>query len=101
MMMHLKLKQLAFACMLSALSLSAQAGGGVTGGSTEITQLANNLQLALQYAKQIQQYESQLKNLASLDQWVAVNPAASLNRLANVVQGGEALGMSSARIAAK
>jgi type IV secretion system protein TrbJ len=77
------------------------AGGPATGGSSEVTQIANNVQLVMQYAKQIQQYETQLKNLSSLDQWVTVDPVAALYRLANVVQGGEALGMSSARIAAK
>lgn len=76
-------------------------GGGMTGGATEVTQLLNNAQLAQQYATQIQQYQSQLKNLASLQQWAAVNPAAALSRLANVVEGGEALGLSGARIAAK
>lgn len=98
------MKKILLATVLSTtmlFSLASHAGGGMTGGATEITQILNNVQLVLQYSTQIQQYESQLKNLSSLQQWASVDPAAALNRLANVVEGGEALGLSGARIASK
>lgn len=43
------------------MSVSLNAGGGMTGGATEVTQLANNAQLASSYSKQIQQYALQLQ----------------------------------------
>ncbi|MDD5406958.1 MAG: P-type conjugative transfer protein TrbJ [Sulfurovaceae bacterium] len=47
----------------SALVLSTANAGtvGGFGGSTEITQLANNSQLAAQYGKQVQQYATQIQ----------------------------------------
>lgn len=56
---------------LSGISPTARAGTVAgTGGGTEITQIKNNVQLAMaysqqleQYSTQLQQYQSQLKNL--------------------------------------
>lgn len=80
---------MAIALFSGALSCSsAFAGGGVTGGSTEITQLANNVQLVLSYAQQVEQYETQLKQwqleLKNLEQ----NPLSALgSTTTRIVQG--------------
>jgi len=67
------------ALSLAIVSLPARAGGGgLTGGATEATQLANNVELVASYAKhaesvmvQINQYMTMLQNLQQL-------PAAAL-----------------------
>lgn len=85
----------------SFVSSAAFAGGGIVGGSTEITQLLNNFQLIEQYSKQIQQYELQLQNLRSQANSVVTDPVSFVNKLATAVERGEALGLSSARITSK
>jgi len=47
----------------SALTLSTANAGSVAGfaGASEVTQIANNSQLAAQYAKQVQQYATQIQ----------------------------------------
>lgn len=54
----------------SILTTAALAGGGMSGGATEVTQILNNTQLALQsvrqemqYALQLQQYMTELQQL--------------------------------------
>ena len=54
----------------NAYSMHSYAGGGLTGGATEVTQLANNLQLVMSYSEQvdqtltqINQYKTMLQNL--------------------------------------
>jgi P-type conjugative transfer protein TrbJ len=71
------------------------------GGSTEITQLLNNVQLVMSYATQAEQLETQLKNLARQSDAVNTNPLGYINKLAATVEQGQALGLSSARIASK
>ena len=69
--------------------------------ATEFTQYANNLQLAAQYAKQLQQYANQmqqweemLKQGAKLDVFQWTQAAQTLRELSNVVQQGRALAYS-------
>lgn len=100
------MKKTLFATVLSVtmlssvfVSSSAMAGGGMTGGATEITQLLNNMQLVIQYSTQIQQYETQLKNLVKQADMGIINPSAFVGKLANAVEQGEALGFASGRIA--
>jgi P-type conjugative transfer protein TrbJ len=69
--------------------------------ATELTQYANNLQLAAQYAKQIDQYRNQLeqwdemlKQGAKLDVFQWTQAAQTLRDLSTVVQQGRALAYS-------
>lgn len=69
--------------------------------ASEWTQLANNAQLAAQYAKQIEQYRNQLlqweemlKQGAKLDVFQWTQAAQTLRELSNVVQQGRALAYS-------
>lgn len=69
--------------------------------ATEWTQIANNVQLATQYAKQLEQYATQLrqweemlKQGAKLDVFQWTEAARSLRELSEVVQQGRALAYS-------
>lgn len=69
--------------------------------ASEWTQLANNAQLAAQYAKQLEQYRNQLmqweemlKQGAKLDVFQWTQAAQTLRELSNVVQQGRALAYS-------
>ncbi len=102
--------QLALAALCAALSASSTAGPG--GFATEITQIANNLQLVQQYAQMLRSYIRQGEELqqAILDYAESVrnsNPLAGqlfgpiegeLQALANVVQQGRALAYSMANL---
>jgi type IV secretion system protein TrbJ len=94
--------------IVMALMSSAGMAGTVagTGGSTEITQIANNIQLAKQYEQQIAAYvrqgiqmENEMKNLIQ-------NPASILgtdigriiNGVGDIMSGGNAIGANMARI---
>lgn len=82
------------------------------GGSTEITQLANNIELVQQYAQQVQAYATQLQQFQTQIQqyqnmvtntlnipnqvWGAVQ--ADLMGIANVVKQGQALAYSATNI---
>ena len=95
--------QLALAALCAALSASSAAGGGAF--ATEITQIANNLQLVQQYAQMLRSYIRQGEELqqAILDYAESVrnsNPLpgqlfgpieGELQGLANIVQQGRAL----------
>ncbi|MDD3466415.1 MAG: P-type conjugative transfer protein TrbJ [Campylobacterales bacterium] len=81
-------------------------------GSTEMTQIRNNLELVAQYAKQLEQYEVQLKTLTENIQrtkYMAQNlvqlPAATWQRfqqdaiaLKNVVQQGQGISFAAANL---
>lgn len=54
------------------------AGGAMTGGATEFTQIMNNVQLSLQYIQQIQQYSTQLQQYQAQLQNMARAPASAL-----------------------
>lgn len=75
--------------------------GGPVGGATEITQLLNNVQLVLQYTTQLQQYETQLKNLVRQKDLFMTNPRGMINALSNAAEDGQAIGLGSARVAKK
>lgn len=65
----------ATATLLMTTNAFALFGSG--GEATEITQLANNAQLAQQYAKQLQQYAAQFASMKSLTQNIGqLSPAA-------------------------
>lgn len=49
-----KLRRPALAMMLSAASISAYAGGGMTGGATEVTQIMNHVELISQVGEAVQ-----------------------------------------------
>lgn len=90
--------------------------GALTGGATEVTQIANNFQLLMSYAEQAQQtahqmnmYQAMLKNLmkngpsATLDQqayqlWQNQNMTSSFKNLRRVVIGGQKVAYSQATL---
>lgn len=85
------------------------------GGSTEITQLANNIELAQAYAQQVQTYATQLQQYATMVQqyenmvkntlnipsqlWGKVQ--ADLQGVSNIVRQGQALAYSAQNIGAQ
>lgn len=55
-------KSILAAALCAALAApQAMAGGGMSGGATEVTQILNNTQLVLQYITQLQEYATQLE----------------------------------------
>lgn len=73
--------------IILALSSTAHAGGGATGGATEITQMMNNGELVAmvgessqQTATQIQQYITQVSQLRTMNQNMLQMPLASISR---------------------
>lgn len=78
------------------------------GGATEITQLANNIELVNLYLQQVQSYATQLQQYQNMIQntlnipaqvWGAVQ--ADLMDVANIVKQGQALAYSAANIASQ
>lgn len=73
----IKMKKLAVAVMIAAAVAavpSTVSAGAMAGGSSEVTQIMNNVQLVLSYAKQVNMvsqqvktYQAQLKQLKQLD----------------------------------
>nr|AKA86961.1 TrbJ [uncultured bacterium] len=97
---------LAVAASFTAVAPSTQAGSVAGfGGSTEITQLANNVELVnlyLQqvqsYATQLQQYQNMLQNTLNIPAQVWGAIQADLMGVANVVRQGQALAYSAQNI---
>lgn len=97
---------LAVAASFTAVAPSTQAGSVAGfGGSTEITQLANNVELVNLYLQQVQSYATQLQQYQNMIQntlnipaqvWGAVE--ADLMGVANVVRQGQALAYSAQNI---
>lgn len=54
------------AAVIATSAPLAHAGGGMTGGSTEVTQLANNVQLLASYVEQAQQTVTQMNQYAAM-----------------------------------
>lgn len=80
-------------------------GGGLGGGATEFTQLANNVELvdiALKDAENlvytIKQYEIMYENIRNLPNHIKQQALADLKRLADVVKTGRAIAYSSGQI---
>lgn len=77
-------------CVLPAVSYAGSVGG--TGGSTEVTQLMNNVELIQQTYQQAKQLQLQIQS-ALTDPNTPWNQAMSmLNDLRNVVNTGQAIG---------
>ncbi len=57
---------------------SVQAGGGATGGATEVTQIINMSQLVMSYAQQVEDYQSQLMQYSTMVRNLAANPLGVL-----------------------
>lgn len=90
----------------------AFAGGGVSGGATELTQIANNMQLTMSYAEaaketilQLEQYQAMLRNLQKLNPsgiasseaqklWQDQNMNSTFQNLYHVVVGGQNMAYS-------
>lgn len=64
--------------VLLASTASTLAGGGV-GGATELTQIANKVQLVMAYAKQVEQYETQLQQYAAELKHLEQNPMVAMS----------------------
>ena len=112
----MKLQKLVIAAMVASLSFSAPMAraGSVAGfgGSTEITQIANNIELVQQYAQmasayatqlnqyatQIQQYNNMVTNTLNIPSQIWGAAAADLNGLASIVKSGQALAYSMTNI---
>ncbi|MGB0944631.1 MAG: P-type conjugative transfer protein TrbJ [Marinomonas sp.] len=102
------LKRIVF--FLAVLSSSPQAmsspGGGLF-GSTEFTQISNNIELVAMYAQDaenlvtsIKQYETMLKNIENIGDFDRIKSLiqGDMEELATIVQKGEALAYSSGNI---
>lgn len=78
---------------------------GAVAGATEPTQIANNVELVLQYAKQVeqyatqlQQYRDQLQNTLNIPNQIWSSIQNDLMGVMNVVKQGEALAFSLSNI---
>lgn len=85
---------------LAATPFHAMATGMIA-GATEPTQIANNVELVMQYAKQIEQYATQLKqyqdqiqNTLNIPNQIWSSIQGDLMGVMNVVKQGEALAFS-------
>lgn len=97
---------LAVAASFTAVAPSTQAGSVAGfGGATEITQLANNVELVNLYLQQVQSYATQLQQYQNMIQntlnipaqvWGAIQ--ADLMGVANIVRQGQALAYSAQNI---
>ncbi|MFA5170252.1 MAG: P-type conjugative transfer protein TrbJ [Sulfuriferula sp.] len=84
----------------------AMAGGAMTGGASEWTQVMNNVQLVNQYAQQVQQYSTQLQQYQMQLQNLARNPTTLLgsdiskllNGVGAIMQAGQSIGGTMAQI---
>ena len=107
--MKLLIKKLTFGVVTSFLPVVVLAGGGgLTGGATELTQLANNTELGAVIAEnarqvsnqitqinnQILQYQNMVNNTLAIPTHIWGQAETALSNLANVVQTGEALAYS-------
>lgn len=78
---------------------------GVVAGATEPTQIANNVELVLQYAKQVQQYatqlqqwQNQIQNTLNIPNQIWSSIQNDLMGVMNIVKQGEALAFSLSNI---
>ncbi len=101
---------LARSLVLAAVSLTAgHAGAGTvagTGGSTEVTQIMNNLQLVQSYEQQVNAYLRQGLQLQSELKHLIANPTSVLgqdvgnmiNGIGRIMNGGQSIGYNLAQI---
>lgn len=74
-------KPLTFFIASAMLFNVAYAGGGMTGGSTEVTQLLNFAELTSQTTETIQQTTTQIAQLSNLQRMLTTAPGAVLGKL--------------------
>lgn len=94
------------AVAVAAASNQVIAGGGWTGGSTEFTQIANQVQLGLSYAKQVAEYIRQGEQLQIELTNMTRNPASLLgpeignliNDVGRLMSAGNSIGSNLAQI---
>jgi len=108
--MQRKTTRLVAGCIAAAICISATpalAGSvGGTGGSTEATQLENNLQLVQSYEQQVQSYirqgiqvQNELKNLiANPTSLLGADIGNMINTVGQIWSGGQAIGYNLAQI---
>lgn len=103
--MKTKLKT-SLAAVAALSSMHALAGGGMTGGATEITQILNNVQLVESYGQQLTAYQTQLQQYAASLQNLANNPAGVIlpnltqmaNNAARLLAAGQDISSSMSRV---
>ena len=95
-------------CMLASIVSPTQVfAGGAIAGATEITQISNNLQLAMAYAKQVQQYSNQLLQYKTMLDNLIKNPLSLLgpeigqmiSQVGQIMSAGKAIGSNLSQIA--
>lgn len=95
-------KRVALLCVLSALGASANAGTVAgTGGSTEVTQIANNLELVQATYQQAQQLQVQIQSALTDPNTPWSQTVQALTQLRDVVNTGEALGYDATHLEQK
>lgn len=93
----------AVATVVSPMSAFA---GGSTGGATEVTQIANNVELMLQYALQIEEFTRQGLQLQAQLQNLIQNPlgllgnevGAMINQIGSIMSAGNSIGSNLSQI---
>ena len=104
-MIHKKLA-LCIGAALMAAHGSASAGGPATGGASEVTQIANKLQLVLSYEQQVASYARQGLQLQNELQNLMANPTSMLgsdvgqmiNNVGRIMSGAQSIGWNLAQI---
>lgn len=109
----MKTKSLILAALLLAANpMTVSAGGGGIAGASEPTQILNNVELVLQYEKQVEQYATQLQSLTNhiqqtqmMIQNLQMLPATMWQKFANdvlalknIVQQGQAVSFAAANL---
>lgn len=92
--------------LILAMLLSGQANAAaMTGGATEVTQILNRIQLALAYAKQVDQYirqglqyKTQLQNLIEAQSPGITDVIGIVNGISQMMSVGKSIGGSLAEI---
>jgi P-type conjugative transfer protein TrbJ len=103
---EVSMKILVLFSILLTIGIPSSHAGQATGDATEITQIANNMQLSAQYAQQTQQYGTQLKQYQTEIQNLQLNPASLMNTdatriitgVGGVMQSGQAIGGTMSKI---
>ncbi|MGD9971255.1 MAG: P-type conjugative transfer protein TrbJ [Sulfuricurvum sp.] len=110
--MQNKTRSIILTVLLSAMPMTLSAGGGGVNNATETTQLLNNVELVLQYEKQIEQYSTQMQSLTNhiqqtqmMIQNLQMLPATVWQKFANdvlalknIVQQGQAVSFAAANL---
>lgn len=105
----MKFKQFAISALWAAaitVQSVAFAGGAGVGGATEMTQIANKLQLVLAYEQQVEAYTRQGLQLQSQLQNLIANPTSMLgqdtgqmiNTIGKIMNSGQSIGYNMAQI---